>query len=195
MASFFLRWALVLVLGTGMSGEVLGFGVELPFGLKWGDAPGGLIDWAVGREYEVQISLPANEPNLRIVTIRAAEGELLDGTQLNEASVRFLHGRLIEVTLTLDQTGLTATTIKTRFIQMRKLLSAKYGAFKVNRRSSTSRNDFAVSSISYHVEPLPGLFVLIAHTEVEDQLRQVRDGRYSLIFRNHNLQEQLEEKR
>jgi hypothetical protein len=45
---------------------------------------------------------------------------------------------------------------------------------------------------SFHREPVKGLFLLLAFTEVEDLLRKSKDARFSLIYRNDNFRKELE---
>jgi hypothetical protein len=47
---------------------------------------------------------------------------------------------------------------------------------------------------SFHREPVRGLFLMLAITEVEDLLRQSREARFSLIYRNDNFRKELLER-
>lgn len=183
--------ALILI-SSGQLRLIHAAAVDLPINLAWGDAPDKLIDWGVEQSAEVAIVIPPDQPDWRWVRISATSGKVLLDGYVNQIEGRFLKGRLVELTLTQRDPKLSAATVKARFIKEKRLKKQRYGTLKVNRRHSVARNHFSTDSISYHVEPIPGLFVLLTHTEMEDQLRQIREGRFSTIFRNQNLRTQLE---
>jgi hypothetical protein len=53
-------------------------------------------------------------------------------------------------------------------------------------------DQFVTRTQSFHREPVKGLFLLLAFTEVEDLLRKSKDARFSLIYRNDNFRKELE---
>jgi hypothetical protein len=46
--------------------------------------------------------------------------------------------------------------------------------------------------VSFHREPVQGLFLLLAFTEVEDLLRESKEARFSLIYRNENFKNEVQ---
>ncbi len=178
----------LLVTGARLEAGAL----DLPIGSSWGDPPGKLIDWGTEKKAEVAIILPPEKPDWRYVKVRTDDARVLDAGFVTEVEGRYFQGQLVEIALTQRDPKLTSTVVKARFLKEKRLYARRYGTFKVNRRTSANQNNFSTNSLSYHVEPLPGLFLLLTHTEMEDQLRQVREGRFSVIFRNENLLKELQ---
>ena len=67
-----------------------------PFGLRWGDPPGKLIDWISRHSLDTNIFLPGDQPAIRILKASPRKG-FLPGTQASEVEARFIAGRLFEV--------------------------------------------------------------------------------------------------
>lgn len=70
----------------------------------------------------------------------------------------------------------------------------EHGALKPNQQRRVVEDQFVTRTQSFHREPIRGVFLLIAWTEVEDLLRKSREARFSLIYRNDNFKEELRKK-
>lgn len=165
--------------------------LEPPFGLRWGDTPEKLIDWASRHSLDVNISLPGDQPALRIVKISPRQGNL-PGAAAQALEGRFHSGRLFEVTVHYRDPAAKADEMEIRFNKLKKELTGEYGALSANRQDRTIKDQFATRTLSFHREPVKGLFLLLAYTEIEDQLRQTREATFSLLYRNDNLRQDLE---
>jgi hypothetical protein len=82
--------------------------------------------------------------------------------------------------------------MEARFEELRKQLTREHGTLLPNRQQRTVEDQFATRTQSFHREPVKGLFLLLAYTEVEDLLRKSKDARFSLIYRNDNFRNELE---
>jgi hypothetical protein len=165
--------------------------LEPPFGLRWGDTPEKLIDWASRHSLDVTISLPGDQPALRILRISPRKGNL-PGAKSQALEGRFHSGRLFELTVHYRDPEAGTDVMEARFNQLKKELSAEYGALSANRQDRVIKDQFATRSVSFHREPVKGLFLLLAYTAIEDQLRQTSEATFSLLYRNDNLRQDLE---
>ena len=180
---------LALWLGAaGASGQAV---LEPPFGLRWGDTPEKLIAWASRHSLDVNISLPGDQPALRIVRISPRKGNL-PGVAAQSVEGRFHSGRLFEMTVHYRDPDAAADTMEARFNKLKKELAAEYGTLSPNRQDRTIKDGFATRTVSFHREPVKGLFLLLAYTAVEDQLRKTSEATFSLLYRNDNLRQDLE---
>ncbi|MBK1880848.1 hypothetical protein JIN85_00395 [Luteolibacter pohnpeiensis] len=164
--------------------------VDPPFGLRWGDSPEKLIDWASRHSLDVTISLPGDQPALRVVRIQPRSGYLPD-TKAAAVEGRFLTGRMYELTVDYSDPSATSDIILARFEDLRKQLGAEYGALTTDRKNRTMEDQYVTRTESCHREPVKGLILLLALTEVEDLLRQKSEAKVSLIYRNENLRLEL----
>lgn len=165
--------------------------LEPPFGLRWGDSPEKLIEWAGRHAMDVTITLPGSKPDLRIVRINPQNG-FLPETRAAAVEGRFLGGRLYEITVHYDDPEASAELILSRFEELRKQVGIKYGSLIANSQQRAVEDRFATRTRSFHREPVKGLFLLLALTEVEDLLRESKEARFSLIYRNDNLTDETE---
>ena len=165
--------------------------LEPPFGLRWGDTPEKLIDWASRHSLDVNISLPGDQPALRILKIAPRKGNL-PGAAAQALEGRFHSGRLFELTVHYRDPEAGTDVMEARFNKLKKELSAEYGALAANRQDRVIKDNFATRSVSFHREPVKGLFLLLAYTAVEDQLRKTSEATFSLLYRNDNLRQDLE---
>jgi hypothetical protein len=165
--------------------------LEPPLGLHWGDSPEKLITWASKHALDVTINLPGDQPALRVLRIAARNG-FLPGMQAGAVEARFLAGRLFEVSLDYADPTAPAQVIEARFEKLKRQLTSEYGQLSPNRSDRTLDDGFATRRVSLHREPVQGLFLLLAFTEVEDTLRKTRDARFTLLYRNDNLRRQVE---
>lgn len=165
--------------------------LDPPFGLRWGDTPEKLIDWASRHSLDINILLPGDQPALRILKISPKTGNL-PGTAAQSVEGRFHSGRLFEVTVNYRDPATTADEMEARFNKLKKALTAEYGELTANRQDRTVKDQFATRSLSFHREPVKGLFLLLAYSEIEDQARHSREATFSLLYRNDNLRQDLE---
>ena len=164
--------------------------LEPPFGLHWGDSPEKLIAWATRHTLDVTISLPGDQPGLRVLRIEPRKG-LLPETKAGAVEGRFLNGKLYEITVHYFDREATADLMETRFGELRKQVVAEHGPLLTNKQQRLVEDQFVTRTQSFHREPVKGLFLLLAYTEVEDLLRKSRDARFSLIYRNDNYRKEL----
>jgi hypothetical protein len=193
MTGKFPRFLLVLVVlwGGSHAGAHAQALLAPPFGLQWADPPAKLLDWAERHAMDVSIRLPGGARDLRIIRVDLG-GKPLPGTKATAVEARFRLGRLFEVTVDYDDTQARVEAIKARYLELRKALTTEYGEMKVNRRDPPTRSEnFVSESITHHVEPAPGLFLLLTYSTVEDILREKALAKFSLVYRNENLFRQL----
>lgn len=181
----------ILGLWFGVASATAQAVLEPPFGLRWGDTPEKLIDWASRHSLDVNISLPGDQPALRILKISPRKGNL-PGAAAQALEGRFHSGRLFELTVHYRDPEAGTDEMEARFNKLKKELSAEYGALSANRQDRVIKDNFATRSVSFHREPVKGLFLLLAYTAVEDQLRKTSEATFSLLYRNDNLRQDLE---
>lgn len=193
MQGTFRRWAIAtawmwLALVSARGQAIL----EPPFGIHWGDSPEKLINWASRHSLDVTISLPGDQPGLRVVKIEPRKG-LLPETKAGAVEGRFLGGKLFEMTVHYFDKEASADVMEARFEELRKQVALEHGALLANQQQRAVEDQFVTRTQSFHREPVKGLFLLLAFTEVEDLLRKSKDARFSLIYRNDNFRRELEE--
>jgi hypothetical protein len=159
---------------------------EPPYGLHWGDSPEKLLSWATRQTLDVTISMPADQPNLRILRIQPKKG-FLPETQAGAVEGRFMSGKLYELTVHYFDPDASADLMESRFEALKKQVVAEHGPLLTNQLSRTVDDQFVSRIQSFHREPVKGLFLLLAFTEVEDLLRKSRDSKFSIIYRNDPL--------
>lgn len=164
--------------------------IEPPFGLRWGDSPQKLIDWAARHSLDVNLSLPGDQPALRILRIQPKKGPVPE-TKAGAVEGRFLAGKLFEVTVHYFDPEATSEIMTARFQETRHQITAEQGKLTANQQQRTIEDQFVTRTESFHREPVRGLFILLAFTEVEDLLRGRREARYSVIYRNDNLKAEI----
>ncbi len=183
--AFLFLW---LLLAPPLFGQAL---LEPPLGLKWGDSPERLIEWADKHKLDIHISLPGDAPALRIFRIEREDAPLPD-SDARAVEARFFDGRLIEVTIHHGMPDQKADAVELEFNELRRKLGKEHGTLTANQQERSVEDKFATRTLSFHREPVRGLFLLIAFTEVEDLLRKSRKATYSVIYRNDNLRVRLE---
>jgi len=166
--------------------------LEPPFGLRWGDSPEKLINWASRNALDVTISLPGDQPALRILKIEPRKG-FLPETKAGAVEGRFLSGKLFELTVHYFDSTAPADLMETRFKELRKQVSQEHGPLLTNQEKRVVADQFVTRTQSFHREPVKGMFLLLAFTEVEDLLRKSKAARFSLIYRNDNFKGELAE--
>lgn len=164
--------------------------MEPPFGLHWGDSPEKLMTWATRQSLDVSLSLPGDQPGLRILRIEPRKG-FLPETKAGALEGRFLGGKLYELTVHYFDRDASADLMEARFDELRKQVILEHGPLLPNQQQRSVEDQFVTRTQSFHREPVKGLFLLLAFTEVEDLLRKSRDARFSLIYRNDNFRKAL----
>ncbi|MGL5018721.1 MAG: hypothetical protein ACRDBP_11335 [Luteolibacter sp.] len=182
----FLSGILVLAGDRALAQGVL----QPPFGLRWGDSPEKLIDWASRHALDVTISLPGDQPATRVVRIQPKKG-FLPETQAGAVEGRFLAGKLHELAIHYFDPTASADLIETRFEALRKQVAVDHGTLLTNQQQRAVEDHFVTRTQSFHREPVKGLFLLLAFTEVEDLLRKSKVAKFSLIYRNENFRNEL----
>lgn len=127
---------------------------------------------------------------MRIVKIEPKKGFLPD-TQAGAVECRFISGKLYELTVHYVDPDASADLMETRFDALRKQVVQEHGALLTNQQQRSVEDQFVTRTQSFHREPVKGLFLLLAFTEVEDLLRKSKVARFSLIYRNDNFRNEL----
>jgi hypothetical protein len=127
---------------------------------------------------------------MRILKIAAKKGTLPQ-TQANSIECRFLVGKLYELAVHYSDPEASADLMEARFEAIRKQVTLEHGALMKNQQQRTVEDQFVTRTQSFHREPVKGLFLLLAFTEVEDLLRKTKDAKYSLVYRNENFRKEL----
>lgn len=191
MHRHFHRWAQLAILMLMVAGNAWAQGIlEPPFGLRWGDSPEKLISWASRHALDVTISLPGDQAALRIVKIQPKKG-FLPETQAGAVEGRFLEGKLYELSIHYFDPEASADLMETRFDELRKQVVNEHGPLLTNQQRRAVADQFVTRTQSFHREPVKGLFLLLAFTEVEDLLRKSKEAKFSLIYRNENFRNEL----
>lgn len=188
----FARTVLCGLLGVFLAATTIMAQGELspPFGLNWGDSPEKLVEWATRHSLDIKISQPGDQPALRIFMIQPTKG-FLPEHKASALEARFLNGRLYELTVHYFDPDASADLMEARFEEMRRELTARHGALTANQQERSVADKFATRKISFHREPVKGMMLLLVFTEVEDLLRQSKEARFSLVYRNDNLRLEL----
>jgi hypothetical protein len=191
MGAGILRLAFLIGIYLLAAGHTVAQGIiEPPFGLRWGDSPEKLITWASRHSLDVTISLPGDQPAIRVVRIQPKKG-FLPETQAGAVEGRFLGGKLHELTIHYFDPEASADLMQTRFDALRKQVALEHGALLTNQQQRAVEDQFVTRTQSFHREPVKGLFLLLAFTEVEDLLRKSKVARFSLVYRNENFRDEL----
>jgi hypothetical protein len=162
-----------------------------PFGLRWGDSPENLVTWGQKHNLNITITLPGKQPGLSLLRIYSDEGKIPE-SEAFAVEARFLDGKLYEMTVDYADPKANADQMEARFEALKKQTVAEYGKLRTNQKQSSVANQFVTRTQSFHHEPVKGLFLLLAYTEVEDLLRKTKSSRFSLIYRNDNYRKELE---
>ena len=157
-----------------------------PFGLQWGDTPDKVLKWAEEKELDVVVKIPGKNPETREFKI-SAEGTSLPQHQAYMLEARYHWGKLYEVTLHYGSVEDKPVDLKAKFEKLKAAMVLKYGLLKPNKKQSSKKDGYNQEAISYHVEPVSGLLLLMSYTEIKDELRGQDSARFSLLYRNHNL--------
>lgn len=157
-----------------------------PFGLHWGDTPDKILDWARDHHLDVHLKIPGDRPEIREIRVSALKGPL----PKNEAyalDARYHLGKLYEVTLHYGAPEMKVSKIKADFEKVKRAMVTKHGEMVPNNKQKKKSGGLIRRAVSYHVEPVSGLLLMIVYTEVEDTLRKKTTARFSLLYRNENI--------
>ena len=169
-----------------LSGQFL---VKLPFGREWGEAPAEMLQWAGKVDLDVFVELPAKRPEVQIFTFKQTGGGI-PNHPAHSIEARFFRDRLYELTVNFEYEDETPKEVRKRFYDVKRDLEKKMGEFRLNGRSQSVDDNFLTREESFHFEPSPKVFLLMAYSSVEDRLRKKGEGRYSVIYHNGTLGEQ-----
>jgi len=133
-----------------------------PFGLRWGDSPEKLIAWADKHNLNVTITLPGNQPGLRILRISPGKG-FIPETKASAIEGRFISGNLYELTVDYTDPSASADMMEARFEELKRQTATEYGQLRPNQQQRTVADQFATRTQSFHREPVRGLFLLLAY--------------------------------
>jgi len=163
-----------------------------PFGLKWGEAPKQLLQWADENSLEIRITSPIHERSAEYIRIERKHARL-PNHQAKALEARFNGGLLYEISLIYEDFGSTpASTIKEAFLAIKADFEQQIGKMKKNRDEQSSADNFNKTSIGYFAEPAPGLIFFMAYTELSDLLRKKTSSRFTLIYHNDNFSPKAE---
>ncbi|MFK7910277.1 MAG: hypothetical protein AB8F34_06700 [Akkermansiaceae bacterium] len=157
-----------------------------PFGLQWGDNMDKVLDWAEKEKLDMVIDIKGAQPDLRVIRVTSSVGPL-PGHRAFALETRYHRGRLFEVTVHYGEKGAKPERLKIDFDKLKRKLTIKHGSFSPNNKQVKKGDGFVRESVSYHVEPVKGLMLMMMFTEMEDTLRKKRSARFSLLYRNQNI--------
>ncbi|MFK7852377.1 MAG: hypothetical protein AB8D78_15485 [Akkermansiaceae bacterium] len=164
--------------------------IEPPFGLNWGDSPEKLISWSTKHSLDLTILVPGDQPALRVLKIAPQKG-MLPNSPASGVEAKFLNGGLFEMTVHYADPAASALMMQERFTKLKKQIALEHGQLLANQQRRVVENQFVTRTQSFHREPVRGVFLLVAWTEVEDLLRKSKQARFSLIYRNDNFKKEL----
>ena len=177
-----------LFFAGALSGEVaIGQAILAPpFGLQWGDTPDKILDWSEEKNLDVTIEIKGDQPELRVIRVSSARGPL-PGHKAYALETRYHWGKLFEVTIHYGAPGMSPAKVRAEFDQLKSAMALRHGAFTPNNKQENQEDGIIRKSISYHIEPVSGLLLLLGLTEMEDVQRKKRSARFSLLYRNQNI--------
>lgn len=157
-----------------------------PLELDWGGSPARLMALADRFGLDKTVRTPGKQPRMTIVKIGSEKGPL-PGHHASEVEGRYIGGRLYEVTVHYTYPGKPRDFVKARFVELKKGLSTRYGAFQFNGKKKFSEGGVATSSESYHVNVADGRTLLLALTEVKDIVRGDSAATFSVVYHNASI--------
>ena len=183
LTKFFICCLIVSGVASKSNGQAL---LTPPFGLQWGDTPDKVLDWASDKKLDVTVKIPGASPELRIIRVESASGPLPQH-QAYALETRYHHGKLFEVTVHYGAPGIDPKRMKADFNELKSALTLKHGILSPNNKQDKNEGGFIRKSVSYHVEPVKGLMLLLVFSQLEDTVRGKHSARFSLIYRNQNI--------
>jgi len=183
-----MRMVMVAILLIFISGQRLVAQAILapPFGLQWGDTPDKILDWARDKHLDVNLKIPGDHPEIRDIRVSAIKGSL-PGHQAYALDSRYHLGKLYEVTVHYGAPQMKVSKVKADFEHVKTAMVLKHGKLIPNNKQEKKLNGLIRRDVSYHVEPVSGLLLLMVYTEVEDTVRKKKSARFSILYRNENI--------
>ena len=74
--------------------------------------------------------------------------------------------------------------MKSRFVELKKGLTKRYGRFQFNGEKKSVADGISTKSESYHIRLPGGCMLLLAVTEVKDVKRGDSAARFSVVYHN-----------
>lgn len=164
--------------------------LQPPYDMRWGDSPEKMIQWASRHSMDVRITMPGDQPDLRIIRIGPATGMVPEADGVRAVEGRFLNGRMFEFSAHYEDPEAPYEVMMARFEDLRRTLATEHGNLLANRALREMEDGFVIRTRSFHREPVKGLFLLLTLTTIEDRDRGSR-ARFSLVYRNENLLAEL----
>lgn len=175
------------IIAVGFCGVAKGQAILAPpFGLHWGDTPDKVLNWAYDKKLDVTMQMPGKEPDLRIIRVESSVGSLPDH-QAYALETRYHQGKMFEVALHYGAPEIDSERLVADFNELKTALTLKHGAFTPNNKQEKNEAGFIRKSVSYHIEPVRGLMLLLVLSELEDTIRKKHSTRFSLLYRNQNI--------
>jgi len=154
--------------------------------MQWGDKPDKILDWAQAKKLDAVIKIPGRHPEIREIRVSAVKGPL-PGAQAYALEARYHWGALFEVTVHYGAPGMKPRVVKADFMKLKLELAAKLGSMVANNKQDKKVDGLERHSLSYHVEPVAGLLLMMTYSEVKDIVRKKESARFSLLYRNENI--------
>ena len=174
---------LLLVSGQRLAAQAI---LAAPFGLQWGGTPDKVLDWARDKKLDVSIKIPGDHPEIRDIRVSAIRGSL-PGHQAYALEARYHWGKLYEVTVHYGSPQMKVSQVQSDFKALKRAMTLKHGELIPDNKQEKKLDGYIRRAVSYHVEPVSGLLLLMVFTEVEDTLRKKSTARFSLLYRNQNI--------
>ena len=173
----------VLMCGSKLEAQAI---LAPPFGLHWGDTPDKILDWARDKHLDVHLKIPGDRPEIREIRVSSLKGSL-PGHEAYALDTRYHLGKLYEVTLHYGAPEMKVSKVRADFEKVKRVMSTKHGKMLPDNKQEKKSGGLIRRAVSYHVEPVSGLLLLIVFTEVEDTVRKKTTARFSLLYRNENI--------
>ena len=160
-----------------------------PFGLKWGEPPDGLVDWALRSSLDQTIKVPASDPRLKVLLVSSPKGNL-PGHDATTLEARFIDGMLFEVALHYTYPGRKSSFVRGQFAELKRILAQRHGPLALGAKSRKEPlAGVSSSSIAYQLEPAAGRSLMLVLTEVVDTKHGDRSARFSVVYHNGGIVE------
>ena len=175
--------SLFLLSALGVEAQSL---LSPPYGQQWAETPDRFLSWAESQDLDIEITSPAENRAKRYIR---AYSKKLGNKKLGVHSIeaRYHHSQLYEVTVDYFDPKLSSAAAKTKHIEAKRAIVSQYGTMKPGEKSNSEKDGYRTEVVSYHIEPIGGLMLVILSTEVSDLLRKKSLFRFSLIYRNENV--------
>lgn len=167
-------------------------GLQPPLGSTWGQPAPKLLEFASSLHLDANLFIPANNSRLRVITLTPT-AQTPASHNCPKAQFRFIDNQLVEVTLWHATPSMSAADVQDLCRKVRRQLSSRFFTpWRPNKHSSSDASGFRVDSSSWHMEPVPGVMINVALTEVINPANQSRKADFTLTFSNQNLSAKLQ---